>query len=81
VVKLGNLPLGARLILQCRTDWRFATVSKIDDRNVTLSVGSPKGKTYRVRRVPDTFVSMEGSIPVLGSGVWRAGLVNYDKRW
>lgn len=78
---LGALPVGARLVLRCRKDWREATVSFVAPDFVTLSVGSPKGRTYRVRRPADTALALEGSIPVLGRGVWRAARARYDARW
>ena len=78
---LADLPVGARLILRCRKDWRDATVSAVNLEAVTLSVGSPSGHTYRVRRPPDALISLDGSIPVLGEGCWRAGRVRYDVRW
>ena len=81
VFTLAALPVGARLVLRCRKDWRDATVTAISLEQITLSVGSPSGRTYRVRRPPDSLLSFEGSIPVLGEGSWRARLVNYDQRW
>ena len=52
---------------------------------VTLSVGSPTGRTYRVRRPRDGVVCIDGLIPVLDEkykeGAWRVGLVRYDNRW
>ncbi len=80
---LGSLPLGARLVLRCRKDWRTATVAFIDATasRVVLSVGSPNGHTYRLRRPSDAPLTLDGSIPVLGEGQWRAGLARYDVRW
>lgn len=80
---LGSLPLGARLILRCRADWRAAVVSafEIELGRVVLSVASPKGGTYRVRRPADAALSHDGHIPVLGEGHWRVGLARYDVRW
>jgi hypothetical protein len=78
---LAALPVGARLILRCRKDWRDATVVRLSLEAITLSVSAPSGRTYRVRRSPDSPLSFDGSIPVLGEGSWRASLVNYDKRW
>jgi hypothetical protein len=78
---LAALPVGARLILRCRKDWRDATVVGVSFDRITLSVGAPSGRTYRVRRPPDSLLSFDGSIPVLGSGSWRACFVNYDRRW
>ncbi|HEV2706978.1 MAG TPA: hypothetical protein VGV59_13705 [Pyrinomonadaceae bacterium] len=81
VPTLGALPVGARLVLRCRKDWREATVVSVALDLVTLSVGSPKGRTYRVRRPADSALTLEGSIPVLGEGVWRAARARYDARW
>jgi hypothetical protein len=78
---LAALPVGAHLILRCRKDWRDATVVRLSLEAITLSVGAPKGRTYRVRRPPDSLLSLDGSIPVLGEGSWRAGFARYDARW
>jgi hypothetical protein len=78
---LADLPVGARLILRCRKDWRDATIVRLSPDQITLSVGAPSGRTYRVRRPPDSLLSFHGSIPVLGNGSWRACFVNYDRRW
>ena len=81
LLTLGDLPVGARLILRCRKDWRDATIAAVSLETITLSVGSPSGHTYRVRRPADATLSLDGSIPVLGEGCWRAGRVRYDLRW
>ena len=80
---LGGLPVGARLILRCRADWRTATVAFFDAAGgrVVLSVASPGGHTYRVRRPADSPLAYDGHFPVLGQGSWRAGLARYDVRW
>jgi hypothetical protein len=78
---LACLPVGAHLILRCRADWRNATVVSIAPDQVTLSVASPSGRTYRVRRPPDSPIFFDNSIPVLGEGSWRALLARYDSRW
>jgi hypothetical protein len=81
VLMLGSLPVGARLILRCRKDWRDAVVAAISLEGITLSVGSASGHTYRVRRPYDSLLFLDGSIPVLGEGCWRAGRIRYDVRW
>lgn len=82
---LGALPLGAHLILRCRKDWRTATVVRIELEKITLSVSSPTGRTYRMRRPPDAPLTFHGDhIPLLDAGkpsCWRAGLARYDVRW
>ena len=81
ILTLGDLPVGARLILRCRKDWRDATIAAVSLETITLSVGSPSGHAYRVRRPADATLSLDGSIPVLGEGCWRVGRVQYDLRW
>ncbi len=78
---LSSLPVGARLILRCRKDWRDATIVAVTLESVTLSVISPKGRTYRLRRPADAPLSFDGPIPVLGEGHWRAAFARYDARW
>lgn len=78
---LAALPLGARLILRCRKDWRVASVAAVALDQITLSVASPSGYTYRVRRPPNAALTYEGAIPILGEGSWRIGLARYDARW
>lgn len=82
---LGALPLGSHLILRCRKDWRTATVVRIELDKITLSVSSPTGRTYSVRRPPDAPLIFDNNhIPLLDTGkpsCWRAGLARYDVRW
>ena len=80
---LGALPLGARLILRCRKDWRAAAVCAFepDLARVVLSVASPSGHTYRLRRPVDAPLTHDGHLPVLGDGTWRAAFARYDLRW
>jgi hypothetical protein len=78
---LSALPLGARLVLRCRKDWRDATVVAVTLDKVVLSVTSPTGRTYRLRRPHDSPLYFDGHIPILGEGQWRAGLARYDSRW
>jgi hypothetical protein len=81
---LGSLPLGSHLILRCRKDWRTATIVRIEPEEITLSVSSPTGRTYRMRRPPDAALTFDNHIPLLDTGkpsCWRAGLARYDVRW
>lgn len=78
---LAALPVGARLILRCRKDWRAACVACVAPDRVTLSVHSPSGHTYRVRRPADSVLTFDGPLPFLGEGQWRAGFARYDSRW
>lgn len=80
---LGALPLGARLILRCRKDWRAASVCafELELGRVVLSVASPSGHTYRLRRPADAALTHDGHLPVLGTGTWRAAFARYEQRW
>jgi hypothetical protein len=80
---LGALPVGARLILRCRKDWRAATIAAFEPEQgrVILSVASPGGHTYRVRRPADSVLTPDGPLLILGGGVWRACFARYDLRW
>ena len=78
---LGALPVGARLVLRCRKDWRAATIVAVEPDVVTLAVCSPRGTTYRVRRPSDAPLNFHGAIPLLGEGAWRANFARYDTRW
>ena len=81
---MDQLGVGSRLIVRSRTDWRFAAISKIADERIVLTVCSPSGRTYRLRRDLDTQVSLEGTIPVLiheEPEDWRANFCQYDVRW
>ena len=63
---------------------KFAAVSKIVDERVVLTVCSPTGRTYRLRRDMDAQLFMEGTIPILAGDEpddWRDNFGDYDVRW
>jgi hypothetical protein len=81
---LAELPLGARLVLRCRKDWRTAAVAAVTLDQITLTVCSPSGHTYRVRRPCDAPLAFDGHIPILTDRKhtdWRVALARYDARW
>jgi hypothetical protein len=81
---LDQLAVGTRLVVRSRVDWRYAAVSKIVEERVVLTVCSPSGRTYRLRRETDTAVVWEGKIPVLVNDAtenWRENFSPYDIRW
>lgn len=83
-ITLNQLPVGSRLLVRSRVDWRFASVSRIADGRIVITVCSPTGRTYRLNREFDTAVAIDGSIPVLvneGSEDWRDNFSRYDFRW
>ena len=83
-IALNSLPIGARLLVRSKKDWRFAAVSKIVEDKVVLTVCSPSGRTYRLRRELDHEIFFEGSLPILKpdySDTWRENFSLYDHRW
>ena len=83
-IALNQLPIGSRLLVRSRVDWRFASVSRITDERVVLTVCSPSGRTYRLRRELDTTITFEGTIAVLPfdkTEDWRDNFGRYDHRW
>jgi len=81
---LAQLAVGSRLLVRSRVDWRFAAISRIDEERVVLTVCSPSGRTYRLRRELDAQVLIEGTVPVLphdGNENWRENFSRYDHRW
>ena len=83
-IALNSLPIGARLLVRSRRDWRTAAVSKIVEDRIVLTVCSPTGRTYRLRRELDTEIFFEGIIPILKYDIaenWRDNFTPYDHRW
>jgi hypothetical protein len=83
-IRLDQLGVGSRLVVRSRSGWRFAAVSKIVEERIVLTVCSPNGRTYRLRRGLDSEITMEGTIPVLVYDEiedWRANFCQYDLRW
>ena len=83
-VKLANVPLGGRLLVRSRTDWRTAVVSRISEDRITLSVASPKGRNYRLGRDPELQVGYENGLHFLcceQAEQWTENFASYDSRW
>ena len=80
---LADLPIGARLLVRSKKDWRSAVISKIIEETVTLIVSSPSGYSYRLRRNLQTEIFLDGELPILenAEGNWRDNFVKYDFRW
>jgi hypothetical protein len=80
---LNELPIGSRLLVRSKKDWRSAAISKIDEEKVTLTVASPSGFSYRLRRGLETEISFDGSLPILEKHQedWRENFTKYDLRW
>jgi hypothetical protein len=80
---LADLPTGTRLLVRSKKDWRSAAISKIDEEKVTLTVASPSGFSYRLRRNLETEIFFEGNLPILEKREedWRENFTKYDLRW
>lgn len=83
-ITLRELPVGARLVVKCKKDWRGAVVSNVNEEKITLIICSATGGTYRLRRTPETVLICDGDIPILPNGCeenWRENFTKYDFRW
>jgi hypothetical protein len=83
-ITLREMPLGGRLMVRSRKDWRTAVVSRIGEEKVVLSISSPTGHQYRLHRLFDCEVVVEGNIPFLKYDEpenWRDNFTTYDFRW
>jgi len=83
-ITLRELPIGARLLIRSKTDWRTAVVSQFYEEKATLIVCSPSGRTYRLRRLIEMEIVFDGKIPILKSDLdenWRDNFSKYDTRW
>ncbi|MDQ3711243.1 MAG: hypothetical protein M3388_03380 [Acidobacteriota bacterium] len=81
---LGEFPIGARLLIRSKKDWRVAVVSQFYEEKATLIVCSPNGGTYRLRRLLEMEIIFDGKIPILKSDLedsWRDNFCKYDVRW
>lgn len=83
-ITLRHLPVGSRLLVRSKKDWRTAVVSQINEEKATLIVCSPSGRTYRLRRVLESEIIFDGKIPILKIEIdenWRENFTKYDFRW
>ncbi len=83
-ITLRELPVGARLLIRSKKDWRAAVVSQFYEEKATLIVCSPNGRTYRLRRLLEMEIIFDGKIPILKSDLedsWRDNFCKYDVRW
>jgi hypothetical protein len=83
-ITLSQLSVGSRLIVRSKQNWRFACVSRVVEQQIVITVCSPKGGTYRLRRGMESELKMHGGIPVLNHEIeddWRTNFARYDTRW
>ena len=83
-ITLGELSIGSRLLVRSKKDWRMAVISQFNEKQVTLIVCSPSGRTYRACRLLETEIIFDGLIPILKISPeenWRGNFTKYDTRW
>jgi len=83
-ITLGEFPLGGRLLVRSKKDWRVAVVSRKTEEFISLSIASPTGYNYRVRRTADLEIFFDGGFPFLraeNADSWRDNFTGYDTRW
>ena len=81
---LASLPVGSRLLVRSRKDWRFAAISRKTEERIVLTVCSPSGHAYRLRRDADSIVLNDGAVyrlPSLEPDPWIDNFAKYDWRW
>lgn len=81
---LGVLPVGCRLLVRSRIDWRVAVIARKNNDSIVLSVSSPKGRNYRLARPMESVLDFDGRIPYLPAEeleYWRENFSRYDRRW
>ena len=81
---MGEIPLGGRILVRSKTDWRTAVVSRIAEGQITLSISSPRGRNYRLRRTEEAIVIRFGQLAILKYEQpedWRQKFSPYDRRW
>lgn len=84
LITLRELPIGARLLIRSKTDWRSAVVCRQSEEKATLAVCSPSGRTYRLHRNLECEIIFDGSFPILkieSIDSWRENFTKYDCRW
>ena len=83
-ITLREMPIGSRLLIRTRADWRSAVISQFGEEKAVISVCSPTGRTYRLRRDLETEIIFDGGIPILKierEENWRENFTKYDFRW
>lgn len=79
---LADLPIGSRLLVRSKKDWRSGVISKVIEETVIILVSSPSGFSYRLRRNLQTKIFFEKEMPILETSTenWRDNFVKYDIR-
>ena len=83
-ITLNDIPVGGRLLVRSKKDWRVAVVARKTEEFISISIASPSGHNYRIRRDADQQIFLDGLIPFLPRDEcepWRENFTGYDIRW
>src|SRR5690349_10389081 len=61
-ITLNDIPVGGRLLVRSKKDWRVAVVARKTEEFVSISIASPSGYNYRIRRDADQQIFLDGLI-------------------
>jgi hypothetical protein len=81
---LRELPVGTRLLIRTRKDWRSAVVTRVGERDVSLRVCCSSGRTYWTRRDSEMSVLKEENIfrlETIAEDDWRTNFAKFEVRW
>ncbi|MBX3298550.1 MAG: hypothetical protein KF736_03680 [Acidobacteria bacterium] len=81
---LGALCIGSRLMVRSQKNWRHGAISRIDGEQVVITVASPTGRSYRIRRQASSVLSVKDSIAYLPRSPedqLHTEWCRYDARW
>jgi hypothetical protein len=70
--------------VRSKTEWRNASIARVGDERISISVESKRGRTYRIFRHPETEVAKDRKLYYLVCSDifdWRENHLVSDHRW
>jgi hypothetical protein len=83
-ITLSDLPVGTRLLIRTKKDWRSAVISRTGETDVALRVCCSSGRTYWTKRASEMFVVREENIfrlETIADEDWRTNFAKFEVRW
>ncbi len=83
-ILLSELPVGTRLLIRTKKDWRSAVISRVGETDVALRVCCSSGRTYWTKRASEMSVVREENIfrlETIADEDWRANFAKFEVRW
>lgn len=83
-ILLSELPVGTRLLIRTKKDWRSAVISRVGETDVALRVCCSSGRTYWTKRASEMPVVREENIfrlETIADEDWRANFAKFEVRW